>query len=101
MELSHVKGKKVALVTGIASPEPLLRYLKSMGVEFKHFEFRDHHNFTEKEIQSFSHFEIVLTTEKDYVRLAGRTENLYYLEIAHGFGAEHQKILESSVKGLI
>ncbi|MEZ4811789.1 MAG: tetraacyldisaccharide 4'-kinase [Allomuricauda sp.] len=101
MELSQLKGKEVALVTGIASPRPLLDYLKSKEIESKHFEFGDHHNFTEKEIQSFSHFQIILTTEKDYVRLAGRTKSLYYLEVAHGFDAKDKKMLESAVNGLV
>lgn len=99
--LSGLEGKVVALVTGIASPGPLLTYLKSNGIAFKHFEFGDHHNFTDKETESFHHFEIVLTTEKDFVRLEGRVKNLYYLEIAHTFGGEDKKILESAIKGLL
>ena len=101
MQLSDIKSTKVALVTGIASPGPLMDHLNSMEVEFRHYEYPDHHDFSEKEIQGFGNYEIVLTTEKDYVRLAGRLENLYYLEVAHSFDAEDRKILENIVEALI
>ncbi|RDY58116.1 tetraacyldisaccharide 4'-kinase [Flagellimonas nanhaiensis] len=101
MPLLDLQNKKVALVTGIASPGPLLKYLKSKKIDFEHFEYPDHHNFTEGEIRSFENSEIVLTTEKDYVRLEGRMKNLYYLEVAHGFDSKDHEILVQAVKGLI
>src|SRR5690606_14733525 len=41
MELSALKGKRVALVTGIASPGPLLAHLESLGIAFSHFGYGD------------------------------------------------------------
>ncbi|MCR9264862.1 MAG: tetraacyldisaccharide 4'-kinase [Flavobacteriaceae bacterium] len=98
--LDVLKGKRLALVTGIASPGPLVHHLASKGLVFEHVEFGDHHHFTDDEINTFKDFELILTTEKDYVRLEGRVENLYYLEVAHSFDAEDRTLLEKAVKGL-
>ncbi|NAY92493.1 tetraacyldisaccharide 4'-kinase [Muricauda sp. JGD-17] len=102
LPLSALKNANIALVTGIARPEPLVKFLKSKGLDFKHFKFRDHHDFSERDIESFNNYEIVLTTEKDYVRLMGRLQNLYYLEIAHRFDTDKDRaILESSIKEIL
>jgi tetraacyldisaccharide 4'-kinase len=80
---------EVLLVTGIANPKPLLDYLSSLNCNFKHVSFSDHHHFTSAEIldlkQQFelmkSKDKIMLTTEKDFVRLSNAIEKLHYLEI--------------------
>jgi len=36
-------------------------------------------------VEQFNAKELVLTTEKDYVRLKGRVKNLYALGIRHAF----------------
>lgn len=78
----HISGpeidtpKHILLVTGIGNPEPLRRYLETMA-EVTHLTFPDHHSFTEKDIasihQKFNTFAsrdaIIVTTEKDYMRL--------------------------------
>lgn len=101
LDFSAIKGKKMALVTGIASPEPLVNYLKSLGLVFTHFAFGDHHNFSEKDVQQFKDHELILTTEKDYVRLKGKVKNLFYVEIAHSFTAEDKVFLEKTIKSLV
>ncbi len=95
--LTTLKGKKLAVVTGIASPKPLIAYLESRGLQFEHFKYGDHHYFTDSEIQKFSGFEVILTTEKDYVRLEGKVNNLYYIEVAHRFEEKDQQILREYV----
>ena len=85
LTLASLKGKKITLVTGIAFPSPLLRYLEKQGVDFEHLSFRDHHFFTEKEIHIFNTKELILTTEKDFVRLNGRVTKLCYIEVKHQF----------------
>jgi len=100
IQLSQLKAKQLALVTGIASPKPLVEYLNSHRINFKHFEFGDHHHFTNKEIEQFEGYEMVLTTEKDFVRLKGRLENLYYLEITHNFSSTDAEVLKKAVQGL-
>ncbi|MCM4155901.1 tetraacyldisaccharide 4'-kinase [Gramella sp. AN32] len=71
------------LVTGIANPNPLLEYLRNLGIDLKHKRFPDHHNFSEKEVQELSQYPKILTTEKDYMRLKEvlPQEQLYYLPI--------------------
>jgi tetraacyldisaccharide 4'-kinase len=79
-------GKKVSLVTGIANPKPLLDYLKSKSIDFEHLNFKDHHEFSTSEIEILKRKEIVLTTEKDYVRLKDsfttQSKQLWYLPIS-------------------
>jgi len=101
VERSELNGKKVALVTGIAFPKPLVSYLINLGLEFKHFEYGDHHYFSDQEIGQFKDYDVVLTTEKDFVRLEGKVENLYYLEVAHHFSDEDHKVLKKAVIELI
>jgi tetraacyldisaccharide 4'-kinase len=68
---------QIVLVTGVANPKPLLDALSSL-YSLELIRFADHHNYTEKDIeqvhQKFANFEasttIVLTTEKDAVKLA-------------------------------
>ncbi|MBW8243749.1 tetraacyldisaccharide 4'-kinase [Muricauda oceani] len=100
ISLSNLKDKELALVTGIASPKPLVQYLEGAGIGFKHFEFGDHHHFTDRDIEQFKGFELILTTEKDFVRLKGRVDKLYYLEIAHSFSATDEKVLKLAIEGL-
>lgn len=36
------------LVTGIANPTPLVKFLEEKGFEFTHINFPDHHHFSER-----------------------------------------------------
>jgi tetraacyldisaccharide 4'-kinase len=71
------KESGVLLITGIASPEPLKRYLEKYFAEIVHLKFPDHHYFNDNDIQMIqsgwinlkSKFRYVITTEKDSVRL--------------------------------
>ena len=74
--------KKVLLVSGIADPEPLQHYLEK-NFDVSLIKFNDHHDFTVHEIQEihqkFDTFAaeqmVILTTEKDYMRLVSLKEN--------------------------
>lgn len=68
----------ILLVTGIANPKPLVEFL-SQAFHVELIQFPDHHNFTLRNIQFiherfdiFANKEkgIIVTTEKDYVRLS-------------------------------
>lgn len=85
MAFSGLTSKKISLVTGIANAKPLVSYLSGLGVVFEHFEFKDHHFFSEKDIAMFHNSDFVITTEKDYVRLKGKVKNLFYIEVRHRF----------------
>lgn len=66
----------VLLVTGIGNPSPLLEFWKTKCT-VEHLAFPDHHNFTASDIKAihekFGTFandnKIIVTTEKDYMRL--------------------------------
>jgi len=76
--------KSFTLVTGIANAKPLVGYLKNEGLNFRHLEYSDHHDFSKKEIEKISNCELIITTEKDYVRLITEqklTSKIYYLPI--------------------
>lgn len=60
---------RFTLVTGIANPKPLITHLKQLDLKFKHLQFPDHHNFTAKEVETLAEEEVILTTEKDFMRL--------------------------------
>ncbi|MFT5942021.1 MAG: tetraacyldisaccharide 4'-kinase [Sediminicola sp.] len=100
LNLGALRNKKVLLVTGIANPEPLVTYLKEASVSLEHLEFGDHHFFTEKEIRSFSSKELILTTEKDFVRLQGKVANLYYIRIKHRFIGDGRQQLAKALESL-
>jgi tetraacyldisaccharide 4'-kinase len=65
------------LVTGIASPEHLHKYLTNFSEDITSLKFPDHHNFNASNIQQieqkFTDIEaenkIIITTEKDSMRL--------------------------------
>lgn len=80
-------NRKFSLVTGIANPRPLLKHLEKLQLNFKHHEFPDHHNFTPDELEKLGGEELLLATEKDYVRLKDHLpqEKLFYLPIRVGF----------------
>ena len=93
IKTSEIKNYEVLLVTGIANPTPLLDYLTTLSCTYTHIKFSDHHQFTENEIkdlqQQFSTLKsdnkIILTTEKDFVRLSDTLDNVYYLAIETSF----------------
>ena len=69
--------RDVVVLTGIAHPKPMLEHLGKLYRVEGHHAFPDHHEFTEKEIQSIynQHFNntgnrcVLVTTEKDWMRL--------------------------------
>ena len=80
--LSEFKNIKFTLVTGIADSSNLINYLKDKGYNFNHLSFNDHHNYSDSDISDINSNEIVITTEKDYVKLYSRvTTKLFYLPI--------------------
>ncbi len=68
--ISSIVGMPFTLVTGIANPTPIVDYYTSLGLQFDHIAFADHHNFTDTEIVALKKKPFIITTEKDYMRLA-------------------------------
>ncbi len=93
IDLKEVSNNKVLLVTGIANPKPLTAYLESQKIDFEHLKYPDHYDFKSRDIskinknlESFnSKKSIILTTEKDYVRIFEKLEKVYYISIRTTF----------------
>lgn len=88
LKVSEVKNVDKFLLAGIAKPEPFFAYLQTQNDE--KLVFPDHHHFSEKdllEIKNKVKNKLIITTEKDYVRLIGKLPNsqLYYLPIRSSF----------------
>ena len=70
------------LVTGIANPMPLLHHMQQQFPDTELFAFPDHHVFTNQDIirikEKAEHYEHIVTTEKDYMRLL-QTSLIYEL----------------------
>jgi len=101
IKLSELKTKEVTLVTGIANPKPLVSFLNKKNISFNHLAYRDHHFFTDKQLQFFNSKEIILTTEKDFVRLKGKVVNVYYIGVKHDFFDNGKEILEKELFSLM
>ncbi|HZJ35124.1 MAG TPA: tetraacyldisaccharide 4'-kinase [Gillisia sp.] len=85
--ISSISDEKITLVTGIANPQPLCDYLDQLQIDFEHLNFPDHHKFTKGDLNQIMEAPLVLTTEKDFMRLKGAIShpNLYYIPIKMKF----------------
>ena len=80
--LDEFKNKNFTLVTGIADSTHIVSYLKNNGYNFNHISFNDHHNYLQSDIMALNTNELIITTEKDYVKLCNRIQSkLFYLPI--------------------
>lgn len=76
--------KYFTLVTGIANASTLVQFLKEKNLKFEHLNYNDHHDFSETDIQKLETKELIITTEKDYMRLkqfASLKNKIFYLPI--------------------
>lgn len=94
---------EVLLVTGIANPKPLKKLLEEHSNTYQMLQFRDHHIFTIDDLREIrktfqqmqSRGKIILTTEKDAVRLEKFSEEIrelpfYVLPVRHRFLFEEE-----------
>lgn len=101
--LSTLKNYTLLLITGIANPKPLLEFLSQNSINFHHLNYPDHYNFKDADIKKIkeeykaikSSNKLILTTEKDYVRLSTKL-TLNYLPIKTLF-LEDKKLFNSTV----
>jgi len=106
-EIYHIKSKKISslsekkevlLVTGIASPGPLKKLLEEQSKSYQLMQYPDHHIFSVDDLndikKKFENMQagskMILTTEKDAVRLAKFQEDIsdlpvYVIPIQHRF----------------
>jgi len=77
------KNRAVVAFAGIAKPERFFAALESVGIHpIKRVRFRDHHHYSARDIEKLDG-EMLITTEKDAVRLRTVTHRPYsYLRIS-------------------
>ena len=81
IKISKLSNKKVRVVTGIVNSKVLIKYFEDKGLIVSHSEFSDHYNYRDIDLIKFKD-EIIITTEKDYVKLKNfNLKNLYYIPI--------------------
>ncbi len=91
LPLDALKGARVAAFCGIASPESFENMLCEFGADIRYNQrFLDHHRFTRAEVEHLyekvaaGDFDMIVTTEKDAVRLFDDIKppvSLYYLRL--------------------
>ena len=89
--------KNIVLVTGLADAAPLKKYLAQNNTIVHHFEFEDHHNFSETELKRIVELAKekkadIITSEKDATKLGSpefdgyvKTAAWFYIPIEIGF----------------
>ncbi len=102
----------ILLVTGIASPEYVIQHVKKLSAEVDTVIFPDHHYFSENDIhlivQKFYRLQsskrIIVTTEKDLVRLTKQDlltaevkASIYYLPIQVKFLDREGKLFDKKI----
>lgn len=88
LALEAIKSHEKLIIAGIAKPQPFFDYLSNGNDTC--LNFPDHHDFTSKdiaEIKEKATGKILITTEKDYVRLHQKIQSvpLFYLPIKSSF----------------
>ena len=82
-----LKGKRVAAFAGLGDNRSFFNLLRDLGADVVHeMGYPDHHGYTEREmkrIASCGGVDLVVTTEKDAVKMASMDvpENLFYLVV--------------------
>ncbi len=99
VEVNQLLQKEFILLAGIAKPQSFFDYLKKK--ETLCLTYPDHHNFSLADIESIlktANGNIIITTEKDYVRLNGLIpeSQLFYLPIQTSF-IEEQEVFDSKI----
>ncbi len=102
----------ILLFCGIANPYPLQEYLQNKCNELILIDFPDHHNFSEKDIQSvikqydsiLGKKKIILTTEKDAMRLIDSAylrwfegKPFFYIPISVRFHSEKESNFDKEI----
>jgi tetraacyldisaccharide 4'-kinase len=96
-----LRGKRVFAFAGIAHPQSFRKTIESLGAEVVAFKtYPDHHHYTPADMEDILKVsrddtaEIILTTEKDGVKLAGLSDavpNIYMLRIEMEILSESKK----------
>ena len=105
LSFKSIRNSKLTLVTGIANSQPLKEYLKKNNVNFDHFDYPDHYNYSRKDVNKIlatTENNIILTTKKDYYKLSQfKIDNLLYIDIKVEFLDGKQEFLSTIKEVLI
>ena len=105
LSFKSIRNSKLTLVTGIANSQPLKEYLKKNNVNFDHFDYPDHYNYSRKDVNKIlatAKNNIILTTKKDYYKLSQfKIDNLLYIDIKVEFLDGKQEFLSTIKEVLI
>ena len=105
LSFKSIRNSKLTLVTGIANSQPLKEYLKKNNVNFDHFDYPDHYNYSRKDVSKIlatTKNNIILTTKKDYYKLSQfKIDNLLYIDIKVEFLDGKQEFLSTIKEVLI
>lgn len=105
VSFKSITNSKLTLVTGIANSQPLKEYLKKNNVNFDHFDYPDHYNYSRKDVNKIlatTKNNIILTTKKDYYKLSQfKIDNLLYIDIKVEFLDGKQEFLSTIKEVLI
>jgi tetraacyldisaccharide 4'-kinase len=94
-----LKGKKVFAFSGLGDNRSFFELLRSLGAHVvREASFQDHHVYTLKDIEhisSISDVNLIVTTEKDAVKIAEMAvpDNLFYLSVEATI-EEEQRLIE-------
>ena len=103
LDLEYLTNKPFTFVTGIANPKPMTDFLRSRNFKFEHLSYPDHHTFSKNDLDELEKKEIILTTEKDYMRLQDKLDKfaLYYLPIKTLILNEQEEFFKNSILEMI
>jgi tetraacyldisaccharide 4'-kinase len=106
--------QEVLLVTGISNPVPLKKWVEDQTKSYQLLQYRDHHIFTVEDLRDIkkeftklgSQNSIILTTEKDAVRLEKFAEDIkelpfYVVPVQHEFLFDEQSVFDQMVISFI
>ena len=88
-EAFDINGYHIILISGIANSTSLVKHIKTQNTIIKHFEFKDHHNYNKEDVKNILSYcdsikstkKIILTTEKDSVKLVQFKEDFKNMEV--------------------
>jgi len=93
-----LKGKKVLAFSGLGDNNSFFELLRSLGADVvRELSFQDHYAYRNKDIEELSSYtdvKMIVTTEKDAVKISGMTipDNLFYLSIEANIEKEQELI---------
>lgn len=106
--------QEVLLVTGISNPVPLKKWVEAQTSSYQLLQYRDHHIFTLEDLRDIkkefkklaTEKKLVLTTEKDAVRLEKFADDIkglpfYVIPIEHKFLFDEKSAFDQSVISFI